>query len=342
MLFVVATFLLVITGGNVTSRDAGMSVPDGFTVYGYNLFTFPVHKWVGNIKHEHIHRLKGSVVGMMAIVLMVWVMVTQDRRYWLRALAVTTLGLIVLQGIMGGLRVDKISTAFAILHGIHAQIILAVTVLIAAALSRYWMTPAQPSAVLHGDDARRARFACYALIAALLLQLVLGAAMRHTASGLAIPDFPSSYGQLVPPLNQHAITESLHDMLPYDQQPVVPFTPAQVGVHFAHRVWALGVVVALLGTVAILARGFKHEPRVRRPLIVLVALTTLQIALGASVIWLRRMPDVATAHQACGALILAVTALVTYRVHLFTGGASITVDRTKALASGVLPEGGAA
>ena len=37
----VATFLLIGLGGLVTSHEAGMSVPDWPTTYGYNMFLFP-------------------------------------------------------------------------------------------------------------------------------------------------------------------------------------------------------------------------------------------------------------------------------------------------------------
>lgn len=319
MFFVAATFVLLISGGNVTSREAGLAVPDGWTVFGHNLFTFPFEKWVGNVLHEHSHRLMGSLVGMLAIAIMIWIMRTQPSRYWLRALAVGTLSLIVFQGIMGGLRVEQISTTWAILHGIHAQIILAVTVLLAAATSRYWMQRSGAAPALPAAEGRRSRMACHILLVVLLIQLSLGAAMRHNMAGLAIPDFPTSYGGLVPPMEQQAITESFNQIVPdYDLHPVQPYTPAQVGLHFAHRVWAVGVVIAVLAMVTILARGFSGESLIRRPLIVLVALMVVQIALGVSVIWMRKPPDVATAHQATGAVILALTALLTYRVHLLT------------------------
>src|SRR5579862_9327249 len=64
-----ATFPLIFMGGLVTSHQAGMSVPDWPNSYGYNMFLFPPSKWVGGILYEHTHRLMGTVVGFLAIML---------------------------------------------------------------------------------------------------------------------------------------------------------------------------------------------------------------------------------------------------------------------------------
>jgi cytochrome c oxidase assembly protein subunit 15 len=53
-------------GGLVTSKQAGMSVPDWPNSYGYNMFLFPPSQWVGGILYEHVHRLKGTIVGFLA------------------------------------------------------------------------------------------------------------------------------------------------------------------------------------------------------------------------------------------------------------------------------------
>jgi cytochrome c oxidase assembly protein subunit 15 len=70
---VVATFCLIFLGGMVTSVNAGLSVPDWPTSYGYNMFTFPITQWVGGIFFEHTHRLLASCVGLMTTVLVAWV-----------------------------------------------------------------------------------------------------------------------------------------------------------------------------------------------------------------------------------------------------------------------------
>src|SRR3954471_23354651 len=66
-----ATFPLIFMGGLVTSHGAGMSVPDWPNSYGYNMFLFPPRFWVGGILYEHTHRLMGSLVGFLSIVLVI-------------------------------------------------------------------------------------------------------------------------------------------------------------------------------------------------------------------------------------------------------------------------------
>src|SRR5437879_11937573 len=101
-LVVAATVLLILAGSLVTSHDAGLSVPDWPTSYGWSMFTFPPSMWVANILYEHGHRLIASTVGFLTIVLAVWVW-TADPRRWLRWFGVGALGVAVAEGVPGGL-----------------------------------------------------------------------------------------------------------------------------------------------------------------------------------------------------------------------------------------------
>src|ERR1700730_13734432 len=95
------TVFLVLAGSLVTSTDAGLSVPDWPTTYGWNMFTFPPSKWVGGIFYEHGHRLIASTVGMLTIALAAWLW-RSDPRQWMKRLGVTALGAVILQGVLGG------------------------------------------------------------------------------------------------------------------------------------------------------------------------------------------------------------------------------------------------
>jgi len=99
-----ATLCLIGVGGLVTSKGVGMSVPDWPTTYGYNMFLFPISKWVGGIREEHTHRLFASWVGMLTTILAVWLWLKEERR-WLRWLGVAAFFGVVLQGVLGGARV---------------------------------------------------------------------------------------------------------------------------------------------------------------------------------------------------------------------------------------------
>lgn len=68
----VATLGLICLGGLVTSHEAGLAVPDWPNSYGYNMFFFPVSRWVGGILYEHSHRLWASLVGLFTTILAVW------------------------------------------------------------------------------------------------------------------------------------------------------------------------------------------------------------------------------------------------------------------------------
>src|ERR1700719_1348257 len=133
------TVLLVLAGSLVTSTDAGWSVPDWPTSYGWNMFSFPPSKWVGGILYEHGHRLIASSVGFLTIVLAVWLWMAEPRR-WMKWLGVAALGAVVAQGILGGLTVlfflpAPISTA----HAGLAEIFLCLIVSIWLFTSSQWV-----------------------------------------------------------------------------------------------------------------------------------------------------------------------------------------------------------
>src|SRR4029077_4018027 len=104
VVLVCATFPLLFIGGLVTSKGAGLAVPDWPTTFGYNMFLYPWSKMVGNIFYEHSHRLVASFVGLLTLALafLLWF---RERRTWMRWLGVGALGLVMAQGILGGLRV---------------------------------------------------------------------------------------------------------------------------------------------------------------------------------------------------------------------------------------------
>ena len=125
-----ATFLLLGLGGLVTSHEAGMSVPDWPTTYGYNMFLFPLHLWEGNILYEHTHRLLASLVGLLTSILAVWLWLREPRS-WLRWLGAAAFFAILLQGLLGGLRVTLLKDEIGIFHAVLAQSFFVLVTLIA-------------------------------------------------------------------------------------------------------------------------------------------------------------------------------------------------------------------
>jgi heme a synthase len=171
-----ATFPLLFIGGLVTSKGAGLAVPDWPTTFGYNMFLYPWSEMVGNILYEHSHRLVASCVGLLTIALAValWF---GERRTWLRWLGVTALLVVIAQGILGGLRVVLRQDTFAILHACLAQAFFALTVGLALFTSREWA--GEPPQAPITDNGRLWRLG--AITTALIyLQVIFGAVLRHS------------------------------------------------------------------------------------------------------------------------------------------------------------------
>jgi cytochrome c oxidase assembly protein subunit 15 len=278
------TVVLVLAGSFVTSTGSGLSVPDWPTSYGWNMFTFPPSKWVGGIFYEHGHRLIASTVGFLTIILAAWLWRADSHR-WMKWLGVTALGAVILQGLLGGLTVlfflpAPVSTA----HAGLAEIFFCLTIAIALFTSPSWR---------RGDDRvddgvlRRVATTTTALV---YIQILVGATMRHTGAGLAIPDFPLMFGGIVP---DH-------------------WTPA-IAVHFAHRLGALIVLLAILATSAHV--WFHHRARghLTRPATLLVILVLMQVTLGALTVLSRLHEVVNSLHVVCGASVLATSLVLTLR-----------------------------
>jgi len=169
-----ATFLLIIAGALVTSNDAGLSVPDWPTSFG-SLYKIP--HLVGGVRFEHTHRMIAQFVGFLSIVLAIWTW-RADRRRWMKYLGVTALGVVIAQGILGGLTVlFYLPPAISSAHAALAQTFFCVAVLIAIFTGQRWMEEAPRVDV---DEQRPSLFILALLsIFVLYVQLILGALFRH-------------------------------------------------------------------------------------------------------------------------------------------------------------------
>src|SRR6266567_2228727 len=132
-----ATLLLICSGGMVTSKGVGLAVPDWPTTFGYNMFLFPASKWIGGIFFEHTHRLIASTVGFLTIILAAWLWFADPRR-WVRMLGIAAVGGVILQGVLGGLRVTMLKDEIGIFHACLAQAFFGLIVIIALVTSRSW------------------------------------------------------------------------------------------------------------------------------------------------------------------------------------------------------------
>ena len=288
-------FVLVALGAFTTSIGAGMAFPDWPLSNG----SLNPHGWLTNLAMfaEHSHRLSGTTMGLLTIVLAFWLW-RKEERAWLRKLGWWALAIVVIQGVLGGTRVlldpvhvpgfdMTIGQMLRIPHGVLAQVYVCLLIAIAVACSKSWIGRAVPVRA----GLRRVGLACCALLFA---QLTIAAVMRHNAAGLAIPTFPYS--------------TAAGGLLPADWN-------FRVGIHFAHRVMAV-VLAFMLCWFAIKVwtdRGGTLLMRCGASL--LVNLVMLQILLGVQIIWTYRAAAVTTGHVLVGALTLATTFWLTWLAH---------------------------
>ncbi len=175
-----ATFPLLFIGGLVTSLGVGLAVPDWPTTFGYNMFLYPWTKMIGGIFYEHSHRLVASAVGILAIALALTFWLQENRR-WLRWLGISALGLVILQGVLGGLRVVLLQQTLAIIHACIAQAFFALTVSLVLFTADEWRDEARSEPIADGGRLRRLGTITTAFI---YIQIVFGAVLRHTGERL--------------------------------------------------------------------------------------------------------------------------------------------------------------
>ncbi len=352
MALVAATFILVAIGGSVTSYDAGMAVPDGFTTFGYWSLTAPLEVWWHDLgtRLEHSHRLKGYVVGWLTIGVLVGVLATQRRRRWVVGLAVGLLVFVVLQGVLGILRVDEVSLWLAGVHGVTGQIFLGLTVVMAAAVGRVWLKRSWPEnhcvecgynlrgnvsgacpecgRAVGADDwpkAQKVPKLAWVWLALLLVQLSLGSAVRHGQAALAIPDWPMHYGSVLPPMSEEAVgaaVAALPEATQAKQDAAMlgeAVTAWRVHLHFTHRVMAYAVTVfgiVFLSWVWKRWRDTVDGGLVKRVVLLVGGLLALQVTLGVYTVISGVHPTMATLHQTVGAALLAASVWLAVRMKL--------------------------
>jgi cytochrome c oxidase assembly protein subunit 15 len=253
------------------------------------MFTFPFSKWVGGIFFEHSHRLVASFVGMLTVVLTLWTWLG-EKRVWVKWLSTAALGAVILQGVLGGLTVLFLLPApISTLHACLAQTFFCLVIAVAVFTSPQWK---QGLPVIQFHDERvPVPVLCAMTTAAVSFQLILGALMRHTNAGLAIPDFPLAFGQIIP-----------------------PFSSNKVVIHFSHRIGAVIMTTLVVWTFVRIARSYSSRP-LFRPAFVMLALSAVQVTLGAFTVWTAKAVLPTTAHVLTGALILGTSFLLTLRAY---------------------------
>jgi cytochrome c oxidase assembly protein subunit 15 len=280
-LVALATLYLIFAGALVTSHDAGLAVPDWPTTYGENMFTFPISKWRANIFYEHGHRLVASTVGFLCIIQAVWLQRREPKRF-VRRLGWLSLGAVIVQGLLGGITVLLfLPKAVSISHATLAEIFFCLNVSIAFFTSRWYQ---RLSTIVKGDAPVRM---AWGLTAIVFLQIIAGAVMRHLKAGLAIPDFPLSFGRVVP-----------------------DFATVEIVSAYVHRVGGFVVAAAVIAMAVRLLRYDSDHP-LRALGVLLVVVVAAQVTLGGYVIWSAKQPHITSLHVMLGASTLALSLILT-------------------------------
>ncbi len=276
-----ATLFLIFAGAMVTSTGSGLAVPDWPNTYGSFMFSFPMSKWVGGIFYEHGHRLIASTVGFLVVLQAIWLQLREPKKF-VRVLGWLSLAAVVVQGVLGGVTVLLLlPKAVSISHAALAEIFFCLNVAIAFFTSRWYQSLVR---VEKGDAPVGMAWTLTALV---YLQILAGAVLRHLGAGLAIPDFPLSFGRVVP-----------------------RFSSPEIIAAFTHR--AGGFVVAIMVVfMAIRLMRYDRDHPLRGLGSLLLFIVSLQVLLGGWVIWSGKQPHITSLHVMTGALTLALSVILT-------------------------------
>jgi len=265
---------------------------------------------VGGIFYEHGHRMVATFVGCLTVIMALWIW-RVDPRAWVRKLGFLALGAVIAQGLLGGLTVIfLLPTAVSVAHACLAQTFFCITVSLAVFTSASWKFG--PEYSLEVDDGSAPAVSIRQLsvlaVGATFVQLILGALVRHTESGLAIPDFPLSFGHVIPPFGELTADSAAPFPISTDE------LRTRVMIHFLHRSWAMVVAGMILWLVLRILRRHPGAKAISRPAALAAILVAGQVLLGGAVVWMGKAVAVTTAHVVVGASILATVLVVVLRV----------------------------
>jgi heme a synthase len=192
------------------------------------------------------------------------------------------------------------NSSIGIFHGCLAQSFFLLTCFIAVATSPWWKT----TNLAHDPAKKFTKFALF-LTLLIFVNMAVAATMRHAHAGLSIPDFPSAYGKVFPPLDAASLDQINTARIAKN----MPETSATlISLQYIHRLIAyfLGIAIPWLSYRMYRAGGVLKKCAIVWPILVFV-----QIILGAWTIWSNKAADIATAHVAVGACIFILSGLIT-------------------------------
>ena len=303
---VLLTLLLIFVGALVKSHEVGLSVPDWPTTYGKQMFAFPVSEMVGGIFYEHGHRMMATFVGFITLMQAV-LLGFSDQPKWIIKLGYISLILVITQGILGGITVLYfLPPVISIIHGILAQTFFLFTILIAYGLS---------SERTNREDSgytKSLRKISFIIISMGYIQLILGALTRHTASGLAIPDFPTMGGLWIPTFSESMINNINVMLFDLDLDMIERY---QVIIHFSHRLGAF-IITFTIGYFFVRYKNIiKEYHHIYKTFIFFSVILLIQLSLGILTVLSERSPYISSFHVLTGAALLGLSLLFVLRTY---------------------------
>jgi cytochrome c oxidase assembly protein subunit 15 len=283
-----ATFFLIIAGALVTSHDAGLATADWPLTEGKflpkveSLGLSSGVNMVGNLFWEHGHRMVATTVGLLTIGMVIFLF-RKEERSWVRRLGLVALAGVVAQGLLGGLTVKlMLPLVVSAAHATLAQLFFCTTVSLAVFTSSSWI---RDRPLIEDQGSLPLRYVCVAAAAAIFLQLIIGATLRHSAT--------------------------------WDK-------PLPTDLLLTHVGGAIAVTLLLGSAALLILRRHSGESFLARPAKVALSLLGLQLLLGVAAYLARvaspndpqplnPMVGITVAHVACGALVFATTIVLTLR-----------------------------
>lgn len=307
------TVALITAGALVTSTQSGDAIPDWPTSYGALVPSY----LAGGVLIEWAHRLIAGITALLVGALAIGLAFSSQPRR-VKLLGGVAVLAIVLQAVLGGLRVLVVShkqvqattlsllglphtvaarLLFAVAHATLAQVVLCLVFAIT-----FLTHPASFHAPSASPRSTWIKLLAGGIVALLFVQLLLGALMRHSDAGLIIPDFPTSFGKLLPPFGNLPFDPNNPQRMSYSE------FAFKVALHFAHRLNGFLIALAIAGLFW-LARQMEMS-LLRSVTAWQLGLVLWQIILGAFVIWTQLSVPVTVAHVAVGATLLGISVIV--------------------------------
>ena len=270
-----ATFLLLVIGGTVNPTGSSLACPEPTLVCHGQLFP----PMVGGVFYEHGHRLAAMTVGLLQIILTILLIRRGEKR-----LAWLLLGMVVLQGLLGAITVKyKLPWYVSTAH-----LMLAMSYFATLIYTSFRMKPAPTVMALDQHERRvaelgKARTWIKVALGAVIIQLLLGALVRHLGAAMVCLGMPTCTmsGDWWPDAGvQH--------------------------LHMIHR--AFGCVVAIITTIAALKvyRRAASWPNLKLLALIAPMLVLGQIVLGIYTVMTMRAVPIAVAHFAGAASLWAL------------------------------------